>query len=179
MNGNTKLIEYGIQTDKSDFRAHVCVNAKTVYVFPTKNALERVKTGLYPCKPVYTNGIHTANGYTVPPDDIFQINEIKIPDKWLEIVNFSNNDSTSIKGEKAIRIVKNLLKAGKFPIITNGIEIDDTDMQISGFDITVNLSINIQVKCDFRGGGNKKDFINDTTGNLYLQTEECNPFKLH
>jgi hypothetical protein len=37
---NTKLVDYGIQTEESDLRAHVCVNARQVYVYPTKKGVE-------------------------------------------------------------------------------------------------------------------------------------------
>ena len=65
--GNTKLVEYGIHNEGSDIRAHVCVLARRVYVFPTANALACIDAGDYPRRPVYTqiNGVSTvtAEGY--------------------------------------------------------------------------------------------------------------------
>jgi hypothetical protein len=44
-------------------------------------------------------------------------------------------------------------------------------MQFEGLDIVVATRVRIQVKLDFRGGERELG----GTGNLFLQTAECNP----
>lgn len=174
--GNTQLVEYGIQTEESDIRAHVCVLAKTVYVYRTIDGLSCVLSGKYARRPVYTGTIVTAQGYAVPANDVPGCQVVTIPDPWLNHLRFSNDDSTSIKGEKAIKVVKGLLKTGRFPLLPIDVsEVDDEQMQISGTDIKVSLSVDvkIQVKCDYRGGNGPYS----CTGNLFLQVTECNPYR--
>lgn len=175
MTGNTKLIEYGIQNEQSDLRAHVCVLAEKVYVYRTVDGISAMQSGKYRSKPAYTADIVTAWGYIVPALDIPSITWANIPRSWLDKLQFSEMESTSSKGEKAIKVVKGLLNRGYFPLLPLTVtEIEDTQLQISGADIhvTLNMQVSIQVKCDYRGG------VGDgCTGNLYLQTAECNPFQ--
>jgi hypothetical protein len=174
MIGNTNLVHYGIQNDKSDYRAHVCVNAKAVYIFETSKAAKLVKEKTFKKVTVFTDAIKTATGFIVPWQDIPDLHVVSIPQNWMDKIQFSEDEQTTKKGEKAVKIVKGILKKGMVPIIMEGQEVEDTDMQVAGFDITINININIQVKCDYRGGGVKG---RDTTGNLFLQISECNPFK--
>ena len=175
MIGNTTLVNYGIQNDKSDYRAHVCVNAHTVYVFKTSNAQAIILSKVFKKVPVFTGNIKTAVGYIVPYQEIVGIAEVMIPDRWMEKIEFSEYETPTMKGNKAVTIVKGLLKKGMFPIVTLGKEIKDKDLQIAGVDIIVNVSLNIQVKCDYRGGGEKN--YPQTTGNVFLQIAECNPYR--
>jgi len=176
MRGNTKLIDYGIQNDKSDYRAHVCVNARYVYVYKTQLALAMLAAPNHFMKrDVFTGNIKTAIGYTVPWPLIPEIRQIEIPITWWDKIKFDEKETTTIKGNKAVTIVKGMLKRGLFPFFAEGKEIDDIDIQIEGFDLSVFLQINIQVKCDYRGGG--KAGMPGTTGNLFLQIAECNPYK--
>ena len=170
--GNTKLIDYGIQNEKSDYRAHVCVTAKKVYIFRTSEGVFVIENNTFRKVPVKTKGIITATGYLVPPHLIKKIEERSIPDPWLEKICFLKEAPTTEKGIKAVIIVQGLLKKGMFPFEMEGIEIKDHEMQVMGVDIVVNFSAKIQVKCDYEGGNG-----NGGTGNLFLQTSECNPFK--
>lgn len=171
--GNTRLIDYGILNEKSDLRAHVCVLGKNVYVFPTASGIDAIMTGKYSSRNVFTKNIKTATGYLVPPNDIENCEVYEIPDKWWRKVSFCETDTTTQKGDKAIRIVKNMIIRGMMPALKlNFKEITEKDLQIEGTDIIIHAKARIQVKCDYRGG-------KGGTGNLFLQIQECNPFKNH
>lgn len=169
--GNTKLIDYGIQNEDSDIRVHISVVSRRAYVYSTNNGLNAIQSGKFNKRPVYTNGIKTAEGYLVPPDQIKDCYSIAIPkDDWIEIKDI---ESTSEKGRKAVEIVKRLIKNGAISIPLNVKEITDEQMQINGTDIYVSTRIKIQVKCDYNAGDKKYG----GTGNLFLQVSECNPYR--
>lgn len=113
----------------------------------------------------------TSWGFLVPPKAIERCVPVRAA-AFIKEASFSQTDSTSIKGEKAVSVVANLLKIGWFPLPVDPKVIEDADMQISGTDINVCANFRIQVKCDYTGG----DGIG-CTGNLFLQTAEINPFK--
>lgn len=186
--GNTKLVPCGIQTEKSDLRAHVSISARGVYLFPTKNGSKITdqcrKMELGGQKPPYfkvqvkTGQIVTAEGYLVPPDDIPGCLRIPIPLSVFLGANFKPEDQygcTTIRGDKAVAIVKEMLKLGLIPVTLEVNEVTDQDLQISGTDIIVKAQARIQVKCDWRAG--HRDF--GGTGNLFLQVAECNPNGWH
>ena len=180
--GNTRLVEYGIQNEKSDYRAHVSVIAKRVYFFPTQIALDAVignrdQDGnyLYRKVPVNTNGIVTAEGFLVPPRDIDECQNVEIPEDIFEMAEFRQFDTTSEKGRKALVVVKEMLKRQLLEMSLDVKEISDEDMQVSGADILVQLQARIQVKCDWNCGERKFG----GTGNLFLQVAECNPWGQH
>lgn len=179
--GNTNLVEYGIQTEKSDLRAHVCVNARQVYVYPTKKGLEAIATGNFRKAPATQPGAAfvTAEGFLVPPSAIWGC--IPINAGWAMelagIVRFS--DSTTRKGEWAVTVVRHLLSRGWFPMWGASEVIDQLDIQVKGIDVIVTSKARIQVKCDYDGGapprpGRQGERV---TGNLFLQVAECNPFQ--
>lgn len=176
MLGETKpdyLVSYGIQNEKSDIRVHVCVVAQIAYAYPTACGVAAMLSGKYVGKPGYQRGYDkpTSWGYLVPPNEISRCVPISIK-SILHIFDFNEKDSTSVKGDKATRLVARLLQIGWFPLPVDPKIIEDTDMQISGTDINVQAGFRIQVKCDYRGGIGQ-----GCTGNLYLQTAEINPFK--
>jgi hypothetical protein len=172
--GNTKLVDYGIQSENSDLRAHVCVIGKKVYIYKTKAGLEQIGKNNYRKVQVKTNNIITAEGYLVPWNDISGIKSVKISPITLKHAGFTQEKhqmTSSEKGNSAVAVVKKLLKSGLFPIEVYAEKIDDEDMQISGTDILLKLKdCRIQVKCDWAAG-------EGGTGNLFLQTAECNPHK--
>lgn len=175
--GNTKLVNYGIQNEGSDIRAHVCVNAKVVYVYPTSEGLDALKVNTYKPLPVYTNGIQTATGYAVPPSKIRRCIPVNVKSLFAKYpIDFS--DSPTEKGRKAVQIVLDMLKVGYFPFFVAADEVTDQILQIEGTDIYVNARMKIQVKCDFEGGEPKKEGAKGerVTGNLFLQIAECNPY---
>ena len=173
-NGNTELIDYGIQNEESDIRLHVCVVAKQIWFFATRIGVEAVNSGKYRLVPVYTMGILTAEGYIVPPRDLNA--EVRwIPQFWLDEIQFKKSESPSIKGRKATEIAKRLILEGMCPLDLAPKEATEKDMQIKGIDLIVTVNAKIQVKCDYDGGFKE----NGGTGNLFLQVKECNPFNQH
>lgn len=169
--GNTQLVRYGIQTEQSDIRAHVSMAANKVYVYRTEDGRQLANSGKYRSLPVKTQGIVTAEGYIIPPRDIPGCRAIDIPEHYRNSIR--ETDNTSEKGRKAVEIVSFLLTNGLFPIGMQPRVITETDLQIEGTDITVHAQARIQVKCDYKAGC--KD--HGGTGNLFIQTAECNPFK--
>lgn len=179
MNGNTKLVDYGIQNEQSDLRAHVAVLAGRVYVYSTVKGLatlnDGLAKGLYQPRAVYTNVGHrgqvqTATGYAVPVGHIKHV-AVDAAD-IIRAQEFKETDSTTAKGVKAQSVVEYLLRRGLFPLPVLAEIVRDVDMQRKGLDLVVRGTWRIQVKCDWRAGTGHPQ----CTGNLYLQTAECNPF---
>lgn len=175
--GNTKLVSYGIHNEGSDIRAHVCVNARMVYVYPTSEGVRAIQQGSYRSVPVFTGRIQTATGYPVPPSRIHRCLPVNAKG-FLDRYPIVFTDSTSEKGRKAVSVVLAMLRMGWFPFFVATEEVRDDMLQIEGTDIYVNAKMKIQVKCDFEGGepkrlGRKGERV---TGNLFLQVAECNPF---
>lgn len=175
--GNTRLVKYGIQTEGSDLRAHVAVIARRIYVYRTECGIAAIESGKYQSRPAYTGSLVTAMGYLVPPQDIPGLLEIKVHDDHWNAINIQLWDTTTEKGNKAVEIVKWTLLNGYFPLPMYPYIVNDYDLQIQGTDILVNTRVRakIQVKCDYKAGPR----VLGGTGNLYLQTEECNPYALH
>lgn len=172
--GKPGLVKYGIEEEQSDIRAHVSVMGKCVYVYPTKSGIAAIKTGLYEKRIARTGAQITADGFIVPPGAIKFMHIVQIPAGIMALADFNESDTTSQKGDKAVRVVQWLLRAGKFPLMAMPAVIQDTEMQVQGLDIIVRLKARIQVKCDWRAGVGI-----GCTGNLYLQIAECNPLKRH
>lgn len=174
--GNTQLVNYGIQSEESDIRAHVSIATRHVYIYSTKLGLGIIaQPNGYRLVPVYTGNIQTAKGYLVPPGDIPGCEHVSIPDDVFVDVKFSIRDNTSEKGRKAVLVVRQMLKRGLLPIDLKVEEIDDEAIQISGTDIIVSTKVKIQVKCDWKAGHRELG----GTGNLFLQVAECNPLGMH
>ena len=172
--GNTKLVEYGIQQEKSDIRAHVSVIGMAVYVYPTAEGIAVIGRPDYKKVSVMTQGVVTAEGFLVPPRDIPHCRMIELPATVMQAARFNEGDNTTEKGRRAVSVVKWLLKAGMFPLWLSSEIIQDHEMQVDGTDILVRLDTRIQVKCDWRGGDRS-----GCTGNLFIQVAECNPFRMY
>jgi hypothetical protein len=168
-NGNRKLVEHGIQTENSDYRAHV-VYPDHVYVFPTGPALAIAPN--YPSKNASVPGsnIITGVGRPVPISHIPELQDILIPVQVSEAYKIFRTDSTSIKGARAVQIVLWMLKHGRIALKMIGKEVLSTAQQIEGSDIVVVANQRIQVKCDLPAA---------KTGNLFLQFRECNVGRLY
>ena len=168
------LREYGILQERTDYRAHVCFQDKCVYVYRTEAGVKAVLSGRFPKKPAGQPGVegYTAEGYLVPPSGISGCQRIPIPGEWLQRMRCRREESTTVKGEKAVQIVQAMLRAGRFPVEFRPKAVTDLKMQVDGLDITVGCKLHIQVKCDYYGG-------ESGTGNLYLQVAEANPLKKH
>jgi len=178
------LVSYGIQTEKSHIRVHVCPIAKCVYIYPTENGIQAIDSGHYPDVHGYQKDVDfpTAKGYLVPPFDINCCVGLSFRDDAWDAIGFSPSDSTSEKGSKAVKLVLAMIKRGLFPFLAIAAisEITDKQLQVQGQDIIIASSaihahedIVIQVKCDYAGGEKSLG----GSGNLFLQTAERNPLK--
>jgi len=175
------LVDYGIQNEESDLRAHVCPFVQRVYVYPTAEGRRAVEGGHWPTREAHQNGVKgaTAIGFCVPPFAIRRCVALQVRfDAW-DSMEFSEQDSPSAKGEKAVRFVAGMIRTGIFPLPhrTAAVNLNlKRAVQIRGEDIIVDLGadrVHVQVKCDYRGG---EDVLGGT-GNLYLQVAERNPLK--
>jgi hypothetical protein len=178
--GNRELVNHGIQNEESDIRAHVGVYAQKVYVFRTEAGREVIqREPPYRCVPVYTGSIQTAEGYVVPARDIEGCCGYGIPEDIFAMSGIGQLPEYGYQGQKgkaATYIVNQMLKRGLIPIPITVTEVDDQAMQIRGVDVQARVDIAIQVKCDYRAGQGSHPRC---TGNLFLQTKECNPWGIH
>jgi hypothetical protein len=165
------LYKYGIFEEKSDIRAHV--SERRIYVFKTNivktllnNPLKKFK--LVPAyQPNYDKP--TAYGYLVPPVEIEDLIELNFK-SWQGWNLFSANWNTARKGKWAVSCIVDLLKIGRFPLWVEVEQTEDVKLDIEGTDILICFNKKIQVKCDYPA---------TKSGNLFLQTHEINPLKLH
>jgi hypothetical protein len=175
------LVDYGIQTEQSDLRVHVCVNAGIAYVYPTRFGLAAVNTGEFRKVKAYQPGVNyaTAEGFLVPPSKIWGCLPVGAGWAIAQVGGINFDDDTSTKGRKAVEVVGMLLKHGYFPMWARPDVIDDLDLQIKGLDIIVRQTARIQVKCDYEGGAPPRPGPKGkgVTGNLFLQVAEINPLK--
>lgn len=173
--GNTQLVEYGIQTERSDLRAHVCVVAKALYVYPTTAGIACLNNPQYREVEVTTGAYVTARGRLVPPTAIEDCMLVPIPAALMARIDIQRTDKTTIKGRKATEIVAALMRWGFFPTSLIPQIVTATGLQYEGVDIVATANLRIQVKCDYDGGAREMG----GTGNLFLQTAECNPYRAH
>ncbi|MHA2377488.1 MAG: hypothetical protein ACXAB9_15140 [Candidatus Thorarchaeota archaeon] len=173
--GNTSLVRYGIQDYSCDLMIHVAVEARKVYMYPTESGKIAIDSGKYRTAPAFINGIQTARGYLVPPGKIEGCKWFDIPDDLLNKYRFEYSASTSIKGNKAEQLVKEMIEKGLLPLIVDVKEVEDYEQQLKGNDLEVICASSYQVKCDWKAGHK----VFGGTGNLFLQVEECNPFGMH
>jgi len=164
------LVDYGIQNEKSDFRVHVCVQARQVWFYPTScGVLSMYSCPLGKCR--NRDGQVTGVGHLVPPRTISHAHLLKTDPSWFGV--FSQNqfeEKESFKGSKAVELVKNIIYKGWFPFSVKGWDnVEDPTEQIAGADLLVLGDRRIQIKCDWRGGDKPHG-----TGNLFLQTKEIN-----
>ncbi len=163
------LYQYGIEEEESDIRAHV--TDRHILVFKTDVVYDLINSGKYKQRPAYQQNYDkpTALGYLIPYKDIPDIRMLKFY-SWNEWSLFDKSWTTAEKGKWAIRCVVELLRIGHFPIWIEAEQTTDTNIDIRGTDILIYMNHKIQVKCDYPA---------ISTGNLYIQTHESNPFKLH
>ena len=167
MNAPAELFEYGIQTEKSDVRAHVSVVNKTIYIFPTKNGLEAIERNKPPMADAGQPGVvgRTATGWLVKLEWIEDLRQLRFH-SWRGWELFRPSMSTTEKGQLAIQCVVEVMRLGRFPFWLDASEDERENVQISGTDILVFCRKKVQVKCDWRAG---------ETGNVFLQRAERNP----
>ena len=175
--GNKQLIEYGIQTENSDYRVHVGYKTQHIFVFPTKNGQKEVaKFNNQNKRPVSIDGkIVTAKGYPIPINLIDGMQSIFIPHDIYQKYVIYPDMSTTTKGQLAVQITFDMLNQMLIPLPVNINIKNKKAIQIKGTDIIIDSKLRIQVKCDFNAGDKKYG----GTGNVFLQTDECNPYKLY
>lgn len=173
---NKELVDYGIRDERSHIRAHVSPQTKRVYVFRTSKILDLIARNNYKSVPAYQPGFDfpTATGYLVPVSDVPDIRVLAWQSYqwWLE---FDERASTTAKGRKAVWVVRELMRLGRFPLWFDGAEVEDKQIDIEGTDIIVAGRWRIQVKCDWKAGAKE----HGGSGNLFIQIQECNPGDLH
>jgi hypothetical protein len=170
------LHEYGIAQEQSDIRAHVSLPGRRITVYRTADMVALLAANEYTEKPGHQPGVdhETAKGRLVPLDDIqpqYVLRSDKFPwGRW-------NHDRMGCKekGDMAVTCVKAAIVANLFPLWVCGRVNGDRELDIQGTDIIVSAKRKIQVKYDY-GAYPKQD---GGTGNLYIQTHECNPLKIH
>lgn len=172
------LTNYGIQTEQSDLRAHVCVQARRVYVYRTRHGLSAVQSGAHRCVEARTTmpdgrQVVTARGYLVPPDQIAGCTSTPIPTDLLSQYAIDGKASAAAKGQRARLIVQAMLLRGLIPLPAASFVATDLQEQINGIDLHITASLQMQVKCDFSGGTRAAG----GSGSLFLQVAEANPNK--
>jgi hypothetical protein len=170
----TDLFDSGIQTEKSDIRAHVSVVNQTIYVFPTQAGLDAVNKHAPPLRTAGQPGVDgpTAEGWLVRPEWIRGLRKLHFI-SWPYWNEFTEELSTGIKGQLAVDVVLECLRGGRFPIWIDADEASGKEIQLQGVDILLFCNKRIQVKCDYRAGPPPG------TGNLFLQKAERNPLKIY
>jgi hypothetical protein len=174
MNGD--LYKYGIEEEQSDIRAHVSFRGRCVTVFRTEDILRLVTVNEYRHRPACQPGVNgpTAMGYLVPIVDVdpryILTSEVCPWDRF-------NDESLDLgqRGKNAVAVVKAAIKNNQFPMWVCGIVETDKEIDIQGTDIVVHARRRIQVKCDWLACPKE----NGGTGNLFIQTHERNPLKIH
>lgn len=120
----------------------------------------------------------TARGLLVPLEDInpqYVLMSEEYPwEQWYAYLKTCrNNELTTQKGRMAVNCVTNAIRMNKFPLWVCGHINNDREIDIQGTDIIVSASRRIQVKYDERAYPR----IMGGSGNLFIQTHECNPMK--
>ncbi|NJM55096.1 MAG: hypothetical protein HC841_03500 [Verrucomicrobiae bacterium] len=145
------LIAYGIQSESSDFRVHVCPVVRRIYSYPT--AMARViLPGGYRLASVRIDGHLTARGYLVPVEAVPELQTHVLPDIWWRYRPILPSMTTQQKGDIATRMVIAALNRGLMHIPVEAEEVTDLAEQIGGIDVRVRCNLRVQVKCDYSGG---------------------------
>lgn len=173
--GNRKLVPYGINEELSDYRAHVGFATRTVYVFETEEMKELIRKGNFTEAFAFIEGIKTASGKLVSPSSIRKLQSIVIPPRTFEKWKCFPQDHQLKKAECAVQIVVWMIGEGMIALKAKGVIVHSKSLQIDGCDIIINNQVHMQAKCDYRAG----PASSDGSGYLFIQTEECNPFKFY
>lgn len=168
---NTVLVEYGIAEERSEWRVHVSGVGQCVWVYATERAREAISDGRYPLREARTGELVTARGYLVPMDAIKDCRRVRVPDDVWKQAAFCDGDSPSAKGAKAQRVVAWMIRNGRLVLPAEVTPIEDEELQRYGVDLIATLNVSIQVKCDWKAA----PVAEGGSGNLFIQTQECNP----
>lgn len=179
--GNTVLVKYGIEEENSDHRVHVCGLFNIAYSFKSEEMLEFINANTFKARDVSSYGIVTAKGFLVPIKKASQVGVIKehiLPSYIWTPCNKESSEKN--KGIWAVGVAKKSIENNivTFDSSIQTKEINTLVEQINGKDIlVVNNKISVQVKCDLRAC--YRHHHENGTGNLFIQTHECNPTKQH
>jgi hypothetical protein len=169
------LVDYGIQTEQSDIRAHVSPQARRVMVYRTAAMLDLLSGRRYREASASQEGVEgiTARGFLVPVEDVPDLRVLHFESyPWATFP--ARTATTTARGAAAVDVVVKCLRRGRFPLWVDGSETDRRDVQVSGTDIIIFCRQRIQVKCDWLAG--RREW--GCTGNLFIQTAERNPRRL-
>ena len=170
------LYKYGIEEEQSDIRAHVSLPGRRVTVYRTADMVSLIASNTYRQKTATQPGVEcpTALGWLIPLDDIqpqYVLKSESFPwNKW----DHRTMDCGQ-KGDMAVVCVRAAILANKFPLWVCGYVNGDKELDIQGTDIIVSARRRIQVKYDAPAYPKQEG----GTGNLYIQTHECNPLRIH
>ncbi len=175
---NAELVEYGINEEESDIRAHVSILGKQVIVFKTQEVRGLISEHKYRTSQATqpgVNGLITAEGLLVPISDITGRYVLRSADcPWPDNEAYQNMTLVQ-KGDWAVKVVRASIVHNKFPLWVAGVEVIDKEIDIRGMDIIISARRRIQVKHDW-GAYDRK---HGGTGNVFIQTKECNPRRLY
>jgi len=174
--GNKQLIKYGIEewVETVDMMFHVSVVTKRVFSYEPGKALQTILAGDFQQVIVRTGNVITARGYLVPPSAIEGWGTV-IPVRIFHEADFKQYDNTTVKGKKAEQVVREMLRGGQLSLNLSVIIVTDEELQLDGLDLIPKQALNMQGKCDWKAGPRELG----GTGNLFIQTDECNPLKLY
>lgn len=170
------MFKYGIEEEQSDIRAHVSLPGRLVTVYRTADMVDLICTKSYRQKTATQPGVEfpTALGWLVPIEDILPQYVMRSESFPWERWDHEAMDCSQ-KGEMAVKCVRAAILANKFPMWVCGHVNGDKELDIKGTDIIVSAKRRIQVKYDAPAYPRSEG----GTGNLFIQSHECNPFKLH
>jgi len=170
------MIKHGIEEEHSDIRAHVSLLGKQITVYKTADMLELLNKNSYKETVAFQPGWEdtTSKGWLVPLKDIHT--KVVLHSSVFEWHKFTHSSmNLSERGKMAVAAVKCAILANKFPLWVCGYTTNDKDLDIQGTDIIVDTQRHIQVKYDWLSCPRSKG----GSGNLYIQTHECNPLKIY
>lgn len=183
--GNTQLVEYGILQEQSDYRVHVGYLAQRIFLFPTREVQQLIyqirknkELREIPITHPVRREIVTAVGFAVPIGRIPGMQQIIIPYDIHQRFPIQRYESTSLSGQKAVKIVIEMIRRNLIALPIKVTDVKDVNMQIFGSaDIILYMNYKLQVKSDWMAGD--RTMHQDCRGNLFLQIAECNPDKSH
>lgn len=172
-----KLHRYGIEDEQSDIRAHVSLPGRSLLVYRTSDMVDLVRLKAYPERNATQPGVDfdTAKGWIVPIADIIPMGAF-IRSEHFPWDRWSHNEmGCKEKGDMAVYCVKAAIVNNRFPLWVCGRTNADTELDIQGTDIIVSARRRIQVKYDHLAYPKNEG----GSGNLFIQTRECNPLKIY
>lgn len=174
---NVNLVDYGIADEQSDIRAHVTIPGRQIVVFKTADMQTLITQKKYPERKATQPGVKglvTGVGVVVPIIDIESYCILKSSIFPWDKYNYKAMSIVEC-GNAAVTVVKAAIRANRFPLWVCGIVTTDKEIDIQGTDIIVKATRRIQTKHDW-GAYSRED---GGTGNVFIQTKECNPLKLY